>query len=206
MKKIMTFLMGLIFASSIFATTSSPVSIIRNVANQLTQQLRSHKVILKTPKGDRFIQRLVGKLVVPVINTYRMAGSVVGRNYWNKATQSQRNRFIIQFKRQVVSTYSAALASYNDDKVIVYPLRNPNMWKRSNVVRVKSEIVRKNGQRIPITYDMSKTSKGWKIYDFSVENVSITESYRSQFASTLAQGGLNNLISKLKVHNRKVGV
>ncbi|OGT94592.1 MAG: hypothetical protein A2298_00740, partial [Gammaproteobacteria bacterium RIFOXYB2_FULL_38_6] len=178
------------------------VTMIQNTANQLMQQLSAHQAVLHSPKADAFIRQLVNKQVVPIIDTYRMAGSVVGRAYWNQATPAQRNQFIEQFKRLVISTYSAALASYDDDKVVVYPLRNSAT--NNHAVRVRSEIIRKNGQHIPIVYDLSKTSNGWKVYDFSIESVSITESYRSQFAGTLSQGGLPNLITKLKAHNQRI--
>ena len=61
--------------------------------------------------------------------------------------------------------------------------------------------MRKNGQVIPITYSLSKTSSGWLVYDFSVENISMVNSYRSQFASTLSSSGMGGLIKKLHNHN-----
>ena len=192
---------GFITSNSILAVTSqSPVSMIQSVANRLTARLAQHKATLRSRRADQFIHQQVNVIIVPKVNVKYMAQSVVGRYYWNQATPSQRQAFIREFKRLVISNYSAALASYNDDRVKVYPLRT-STWKTSPIVTVKSVIIRKNGQTIPINYILSKTNGSWRINDFSIENVSMIGSYRSQFAGTLSQGGLAHLLTEIRSRN-----
>jgi phospholipid transport system substrate-binding protein len=101
----------------------------------------------------------------------------------------------------VISNYSAALADYDDDRVEVYPLRKNAQSGR--ILTVQSVIIRKSGQRIPISYLVSNSTGNWRINDFTIENVSMIQSYKSQFAAPLSEGGLAKLIQQLGSHNQK---
>lgn len=178
---------------------NAPLTLMQTVASQTLAFLHQHKSELQGPKGDEIIHSMVDRVLVPHIDAYRMAGAVVGRQYWTTATQAQKDEFITQFKTLVISTYSSALASYDDDIVQFYPLRTD---PSASTVQVRSKIVRKTGQQIAINYNMIKDNNQWLIYDFSIEGISMIESYRSQFAGDLAQGGLPVLIQQLRSHNR----
>ena len=178
---------------------TSPLMTMQAVAKKMLTYLEQHQSELSG--NPQLIHRIVDQVLMPVIDTNRMGGAVVGRRYWQQATSAQRSEFIKQFKRLVVNTYSSALASYDDDQIRFYPLRRGAASGRT--VQVQSLIVRKNGQRVPIIYNLVNSGGGWKVYDFSIENVSIVQSYRSQFAGILSRGGLTDLIKRLKTYNRR---
>lgn len=189
----------ILFVQSAFATT--PVATLENVADQmLTYLQRNQSQLARNPK---IIHHIVDRVLVPHIDVDRMAGAVIGRRYWEKATPAQRKAFITEFKYLVVSTYSAALASYDDDTIRFYPLRKHSIHQKR--VRVRSVIIRKSGQRIPISYNLVKNNNRWEVYDFSVEGISMVQSYHSQFASLLARGGMPALLKRLAAHNRRHG-
>ena len=102
----------------------------------------------------------------------------------------------------MISTYSATLASYDGDRVQFYPERGNGNAAGQTIVTIDSVIIRRNGQRIPISYNLNKNGGQWKIYDFSIEGISLVQSYRSQFAETLTQGGMPALLKRLIAHNR----
>lgn len=186
-----------VFCSLAFAAPS-PLSTMQSVANQTLSYLQKNKSRLKG--NPQLIHSIVNRVLVPHIDADRMGGAVVGRRYWSDATPAQRSEFIRQFKYLVISTYSNALSSYDDDKVRFYPIRGNSAGQKT--VQVRSVIIRKNGQRISIDYDLALSGGQWKVYDFSIENVSMVQSYRSQFAGVLARGGLPLLIQRLVIHNR----
>lgn len=189
-------------AAMVLTTTAlaigSPVKLMQGVGNNMIAGLAKHKGQLQTHPS--IISNLVEKNLLPVVNLARMAGSVVGQP-WRSATGAQRRAFINQFKQLVISTYSSALASYDDDVLKFYPLRGN--YQRARALMVRSVIIRQNGQRISVNYYLSRAGNTWRVYDFTIENVSMVQSYRSQFASTLQSGGLNALIAQLKSHNQK---
>jgi len=195
--KVTLFISLFLFCNLVFAA-SSPLTTMQNIASQLLTYLHRHKSQLRG--NIKLIHRIVNKVLVPHIAANRMAGSVVGRRYWMAASATQRSIFIKEFKQLVINTYSNALASYNDDKMRFYPLRSGYAGRKT--IQIKSILVRKNGQRILIIYNMALTGGQWKVYDFSIEGISILQSYRSQFAGVLAQGGMAALIQKLKTYNQ----
>ncbi len=180
------------------AAVVSPVTVLTEVANQMLSSLAQNKS--KLHKGDGIIYGIVSRVLLPHIDLDRMSMAVVGRQYWTSATPQQKAEFINQFTHLVTSTYSAALASYNDDKVQFYPLRTD--YTKSKVVTVRSVIIRQNGQRIAVDYNVIRDADNWKVYDFSIENISMVQSYRSQFADVLSRQGMNGLLQQLKSHNK----
>jgi phospholipid transport system substrate-binding protein len=59
-------------------------------------------------------------------------------------------------------------------------------------------IVRSNGQNIPLNYRLINSGGQWKVYDFTVEGVSIVQSYSAQFSDDLQRGGLPALLTKMQ--------
>jgi phospholipid transport system substrate-binding protein len=49
---------------------------------------------------------------------------------------------------------------------------------------------------------MEKTSSGWKVYDITVEGVSLIINYRSSFNSQIRRGGIEGLLKTLAEKNR----
>ncbi len=185
----------LLFSVSIFA--ASPVAVLQGASQRMINQLEKNKSRLKS---SRTIYRIVTRTLMPYVDVNRMAASVVGRQYWSKASASQRSQFVRQFRRLVISTYSNALSSYNGDKVKFYPSRSN--YQRARTAKVRSVLIRRNGRRIPISYNVVRRGSTWKIYDFSIENVSMSQSYRAQFSGVLARSGMKGLIKRLANHNR----
>jgi phospholipid transport system substrate-binding protein len=189
----------ILFLVSQFAfAQSSPVTMLQTVANNMLSYLHDHQAELS--HNPKLISDLVDRVLVPHIDTDRMAGLVVGRKDWQAATPTQRQLFIEQFKKLIISTYANALASYNNDQVKFYPLRG-GFAGRSDVT-VNSAIIRENGQRVAISYNLSAKGDQWQVYDFSIEGVSMVQSYQSQFADVLAQQGLSALIQRLSTYNQ----
>lgn len=199
MKKLLTFTFAFtaffLMISSSFALIS-PTTQFQGVADKMISQLENNKSQLHKMS---VIRRIVNQILLPHVDLNRMSASVVGR-YWNQATPAQQSQFKKDFSYMVTTTYSSALASYDDDQVRFYPLRGS--YQSQQTIRVSSVIIRKSGQRIPITYDVVRAGDTWKVYDFSIEHVSMVQSYRSQFANVLAQGGVPALLTRLQHHNR----
>src|SRR5262249_28735021 len=128
-----------------------------------------------------------------------MARLVLGRNAWMQATPEQRKRFTKDFTRLVIRTYASAMASYTNQTIKFMPIRGG--YEGLNRIQVQSLIIREDGPSIPVNYRLELVNNEWFVYDFSVEGVSIIESFRSQFADALASEDLDNVILKLERHN-----
>lgn len=186
----------LFFFCGIVLAQSSPMDMLQTTSNQMLSALNANKATLKTNRA--LVYRIVNTILVPHVDLNSMSRSVLGRNAWIKATPDQRVRFTRAFTTLLIHTYSGALASYTNETINFYPVRG---GIRSDRVQVQSMIIRQNGPSIPVSYRVVRQGSEWKIYDFSVEGVSILESFRSQFANDLAGNSLDNLIANIERHN-----
>lgn len=184
----------LVSAFAAFAQESAPVAMLQQTSDQMLSALKQNKATLKS--DPEAIYRIVNRILLPKIDLESMGRSVVGRTYWMQATPTQREEFKRLFTRQVTQTYSAALSSYQNEEVKFYPMRDNTPGAQR--VQVQSVIVRGNGQTIPVNYRLINEGGAWKVYDFSVEGVSIVQSYSAQFSSDLQQGGLATLLVKMR--------
>lgn len=182
----------LVFLVTSVLAAPSPLPLMQGIAQDMITALKKNKSRLAG--NTALVRRIVNRVLIPHVNIYSMAGRVVGRSYWLNATAAQRTTFTRMLAGDVLATYASALASYDRDRVLFYPLRQ----NVGNYVQVRSVIVRRSGQKIPVSYSLRYRKGAWKIVDISVENVSIVNNYRAQYASTLGQGGLKYLIAKLR--------
>ena len=129
-----------------------------------------------------------------------MSEQVLGR-YWAQASPEQRSEFKNQFTYFITRTYSTALSSYSNQTIKFYPIRG---GVSGNKVQVNSAITTSHGN-VSVSYRLALINDQWKVYDFSVEGVSLVENYRSQFADILRTQGMAGLLDRLKSRNASIG-
>lgn len=198
------FLTPLVFLFFIFTclpsfadSQSGPVALLQSIADQLIDRLKVNKTTLKT--NPSLVYSLANHIVVPHADLDEMSKRVLPPATWNNATISQRAKFKNEFTNLLVRTYASALAEYSNQTVKFFPVRGGYEGKSS--VRVDSQIVRDDGPNISMNYRLVKENSGWKLYDMTVEGVSLLESFRSQFADRLSNGNMSDLIQELEKHN-----
>ena len=175
---------------------SSPMPMLQSTSDEMIGALKANKATLKS--NPQFVYGLVNRILLPHVDVTSMAHAVLGRQVWDNATQQQRDEFTRQFTTLLVHTYSAALAAYQDQEVKFLPIRGDVNGSR---VQVNSQILQQGGPTISVSYRLVLHGDEWQVYDFSVDGVSMIQSFRSQFASELNQGNLDSLISRLSAHN-----
>lgn len=185
-----TMILSVLCVVSVFASASNPVVLLENHAGMLIKKLESSRTL-----SDAYVKSAIRETVLPIFDVHIMSRSVIGRKHWNEASASEQERFKQKFSRKVLSVYAAPLKEYDGDKIKFLPLRG-DIPSHKRIV-VHSKIIRKNGQQIPVDYRLIQKGGQWKVYDFSVEGISLVESYRSQYRETLQRSGLSGLINKL---------
>jgi phospholipid transport system substrate-binding protein len=174
------------------AADPPPLIMMKNISDNTLSALKKNKSSLN---NRQVIHKIVNQEVVPYFDMETVARSVVGRNYWEQATAQQKNEFIRAFQYYVTDMYSTALASYNNEAVVFPPLRNYD--PEQNRIQIYSNLQRSGASPINLNYRLVKYNT-WKIYDFSVDGISMIQSYRSQFTPILQKGGLSELTKQLK--------
>ncbi|MCH9755801.1 MAG: ABC transporter substrate-binding protein [Gammaproteobacteria bacterium] len=189
-----------IFLLSLVSTAwsaTSPVPMLEKTADNIVESLNTNKARLKT--NPKIVQQTVRDYLLPHIDMKGMARSVLGRAAWVRATEMEKQRFTKAFTELVVRTYSSPLAEYSDEKIMFLPERAAPSGR---FTRVNSVIIRPSGQKIPLSYSLVLKKDTWKIYDFSVEGVSLLQSFKTQFGQILRVSDMGALITELEAQSR----
>jgi len=181
--KLILFFIGVIFSASIFAQTN-PTTMMRNISNRMLTSLRHNQTRLRN--NPKYIYTLVRRIIVPHADLQGMSRSVLGRSAWKNTNKQQQQNFIKAFTNIMISTYSSALNAFDDEKIKFFPLRGGYQGKKR--VRIQSQVIRSDGPPIPLNYKLALVNNTWKIYDLSVEGISLLQSFYSQFQAKLSQG------------------
>lgn len=175
---------------------NDPVGVLNSVANQLVDKLKVNKTNLHD--NPKLVYSLAESIVVPHADIAEMAKRVLPPATWKGATAAQRDQFEKEFATLLVHTYASALANYNDQTIRFFPVRG---GATGATTQVDSKIERADGPPIAVSYRMVNRGGAWKMYDLSIEGISMLESFRSQFSDLLAQGNMNALLARLAAHN-----
>lgn len=187
------FLMFMVLSPWIFAQ-SSPVPMLENTASQILNTLKQNRAGLKN--NHHVIYQAVERYLLPNVDVNGMSRSVLGRAAWSKASTADKQEFTQVFTQLVIRTYANPMAEYTDETVKFLPLRATAPDAR--FARVNSVIVRSNGQNIPLSYSLVYKGGSWKIYDLSVEGVSLLQSFHSQFSQRLQNATIRELIADMR--------
>ena len=156
-------------------------------------------------KNDKDIQAgnqqklfaVVEEKILPNFDFDRVCRMVLGKN-WKSASPEQQALFQKEFRSLLLRTYATALGKYRDQVIEYRPMQTDASEKN---VTVKTQIIQKGGQPIAVDYSLVKGPAGWKVYDITIESVSLVTNYRSQFSSEIRQNGLDSLNKKLADKN-----
>lgn len=179
--------------SSMIHAASSPESMLQTSADEMTNVLKANQSRLKN--DPVFIYNTVRKYLLPHVDVAGMSRSVLGREAWLKASASEKQAFSQAFTRLVIRTYAGPLSKYNGETVHVHPVRG---GVQGRFIRVESDIIRTSGPTIPVSYSLVSKGGEWKIYDLSVEGVSLLQSFRSQFAEALRKSSLAEVTTQME--------
>ena len=200
MKKIAALLVSVAFALAVGvagAQDLAPDALVRKTTDEIISSIKNDKELVA---NSRKLLDMVDAKVLPHFNFTRMTMLAVGRP-WREATPAQREQLVKQFRTLLVRTYSTALEQYRNQTIEVKPL----MAKPTDTeATVRTQINQAGGPPIPMDYRMEKTAQGWKVFDVTVEGVSIVTTYRSTFATEVTKGGIDGLIKTISDQNPKL--
>ena len=174
---------------------TAPDVLVRQISTEVIETTKSDKAI---QAGDvSRIIALVDAKVMPNVNFEAMTRSAVGPQ-WRSATPEQRKRLQEEFKTLLVRVYAGALTQVKDQTVeVTKTLPVPG----GSQVVVQTE-VRGKAEPIKLDYRLDEIAAEWKIIDVNVGGIWLVQSYRSQFAQELNNGGIDALVNKLAERNK----
>ena len=181
------------------AWAATPGEVVKETAEGVISHIESNRSILETHPEK--IYDMVNELVIPRFDFISMSKWVLGK-HWKTASETQRLKFITQFKALLVRTYARALLEYSGQNIKYYPVeQNP----QSNLAVVKTELTSLSNTQLPILYRMHQKNEEWKVVDIAVDGVSLVTTYRGSFATQIKKNGFDSLLNELSKKNETLG-
>ncbi len=175
-----------------------PDVLLKQTSDEIIEILKAKSDQLKDDPA--LVYDLVNEYILPHLDEVTIAKLALGKN-WRKASREQKIEFIDEFKMLLIRTYGKSLSEFSDQTIRYFPV---HINDGTDKVVVRSEVLQRGGPPIPVSYRMRKKDNGWKVYDLSIDGVSLVTSYRGTFAQEIRKGGMDGLLKMLKDKNTVV--
>jgi phospholipid transport system substrate-binding protein len=188
-------LISLFLALPAIAQELAPDELVRKVTEDVLAAIKSDKDL---QAGDRNkALALAEEKILPHVD-FREATQIAMGRHWREATPAQQKQLVDEFRSLLVRIYSSSIDIYRGQTMKVLPLR---AGRNDTDVKVRNQYLRDGRPPVAVDYSMLKSPAGWKIYDISVEGISLVLTYRSEFDSVVRAGGIEGLIQRLREKN-----
>ena len=178
-----------------WAQESNPEEMVKKLTADVLDTIKSDKQLQAGDK--RKALQLAEQKIIPHVDFREAAQLAMGKS-WNNATPEQQNQITTEFRSMLTRIYSNAIDVYRGQTMKVLPVRLP---PGATEVTVRNQYLREGRPPVAVEYAMKKTPEGWKIYDISVEGVSLVLTYRAEFESITRVSGVAGLLKRLAEKN-----
>lgn len=171
---------------------ADPQQLVIDTSAQVMARLQAGGEVLRdNPEG---IYALLDDIVLPHFDFVSISRWVLGK-HWRTASREQKKRFVRAFRTLLVRTYGIALLEYSDLEFTYLPLRDD---PAGGEVTVRTLVRQPGKAAVAIHYDLHRRSSGWKVYDVTVEGVSLVANFRTSFAAEIRDAGLEQLVARVE--------
>ncbi|HEY6298724.1 MAG TPA: ABC transporter substrate-binding protein [Candidatus Binatus sp.] len=169
------------------ACADDPMSVVKTTVNQALEVLGDKS----TPLAQR--QDKLRQIVAATFDFTEMAKSALGY-HWKEITPAQQQEFTNAFIAFIEDSYLSKINDYTGQRVNFLRAANEG----AQYAQVNTDIVQPKGEAIHVNYRLLQENSTWKIYDVTVDAISIIANYRNQFNRVMNNKGYDTLISDLK--------
>ena len=189
-------LLSLFVGAAAPAYAAGPEDLVKSMASEVTASVRS------LPPGSNGVNPKLAAIIerdlVPRFDFTRISQIAMGRN-WMKASQAEQRQITSEFSHLLIRTYSNAINNLRDLDVVVRSTRSNGS---DGDVTVRTQMLGR-AKPVAIDYTLTNASGGWRVYDVTVEGVSLVTAYRDEFNGLVGSSGVPGLIAALKQKNAK---
>jgi len=166
-------------------------------SDQLSAGIERVLKILADPEleGDtKLNQRRTAIITVAseIFDFGEMAKRSLGQ-YWAPRTLAERGEFVRLFTATVEHSYISKVDQRGAGKMAV---QGEHVDGEYAIVR--TTIPLSSGQEIPIDYRMHNIADRWRVYDLTVDGISLVANYRAQFNKIIRTSSYEVLIARFK--------
>ena len=114
--------------------------------------------------------------------------------YWTSLTPEQRDRFVGLFAQLFERSYDRLVLRFLGGSATTYGAESVDAGRAI----VKTVLLRKGGDELPVDYRLTADGGPWKICDVVVDGVSLAGNFRAQFTKTIRASSYDTLVQRIE--------
>jgi phospholipid transport system substrate-binding protein len=174
------------------ALAGEPTDLIRQTTDQVLRILEDPGLQGPAKQAER--QARLHQIAEQAFDWEAMAQRALAVHWRGRSPQEQRE-FTELFRDLVERTYMNRLETATQEKQDIQYVGEQIEGSRA---AVKTIVLTKRNQQVPLEYRLQKSDGRWKIYDVLVEGISLVNNYRSQFNQIISSSSYEALVQKMK--------
>ena len=119
--------------------------------------------------------------------------------HWRALTEAQRKEFVELFSDLLERTYTSKIELYSGERIQYLAERI-----ESDFATVSTRLITKKGTEVPMDYRMLRQGDRWRVYDVSIEGVSLVANFRTQFNNVIRTSSYDELLRRLRSRSGEV--
>lgn len=175
----------------------SPFSTVQTAITKVMAIIDDASLQGETGKNEKV--KRIEVIVDDVFDYEKLSRQSLGKN-WNGITPAQQQEFTKLFSKFLGQVYITKITSFPGSKVEFVD----EVSLSPTVSEVRTHVITKEA-KVPISYRLTTSEAGWRVYDVIVEGVSLLNNYRSQFHSILTNKPMEDLLAQLRAKVESYG-
>ncbi len=145
---------------------------------------------------DKISQRktAVARIAGELFDFGEMSKRTLGQ-HWEQRTPAERQDFARLFTDVIQRSYFSKIDEHGSEKTV---FRTETVEGNRAVVRTTLFLAR--GAQMPLDYAMLGAGDRWRVYDLSIDGISIVANYRSQFNRIIRTASYADLVTRMRSH------
>jgi phospholipid transport system substrate-binding protein len=176
------------------ASDVGPREVMEDVSKRMFAALDGNRAAIR--KDAKEVYRLVDQILLPRFDT-EYAAELVLAQHWRTASPEQRKHFGRSLYGALLRTFSGALTDVTADRLKLLPYGGDPAALQGIV---RTQVTRSNGAAVLVDYRLRRTADGWKVFDVSIEGISLVRTFRADFDGEIKRDGLDAVISRIEKH------
>ena len=173
------------------ALAGAPQQRVRQTVDAVSAALNDPQ--LQGASNERARRERVAKVMHESFDFNAMAQESLG-SHWASLTAEQRDRFVGLFAQLFERSYDRLVLRFLGDSTTTYGAESVDAGRAT----VKTVLVRKGGDELPVDYRLTGAGESWKISDVVVDGVSLAGNFRAQFDKTIRASSYDGLVKRIE--------
>lgn len=195
MRKFFTYLLLILISFAPLNAQESETEALKTTMVKISDNF--YTILNDENNDEKMRQKKILKEVTYLFDFRLMSRLSLDKKTRNSITKTQFNDFTETFEKYIQEYYLDKLDLLKGTTATI----KDSIKTKNNRIEITATLQTKTDEK-KIIYKFYKNKKEeWLIYDLEIANVSILQSYRSQFSSYLAEHSFEELLTKLNNNN-----